>query len=70
MMETRAKVTKSFIAINEAKEEWERSKQGRDQLAVFLQLKNNVFKKNQLYKTAKKELDGDPDEEDKLEVEK
>ena len=52
------------------KEEQERSKQERDELVVFLQLKNNVFEKNQLYKTAKKELDSDPDDEDKHEVEK
>ena len=51
------------------KEEQERSKQERDQLAVFLQLKNDVFEKNQLYKTAKKELDNDPDDEDKHEAE-
>ena len=69
MMESLAKVTKSFVSINEAKEEWERSKQERDQLVVFLQLKNNVFEKNQLYKTAKKELEDDPDDEDKHEVE-
>ena len=29
MMETQAEVTKSFISINEVKEEWERSKQER-----------------------------------------
>ena len=68
-METQAKVTKSFVAINEVKEEQERSKQERDQLVVFLQLKNDVFEKNQLYKTAKKELDNDPDDEDKHEAE-
>ena len=63
-------VAKSFVSINEAKEEQERSKQERDQLVVYLQLKNDVFKKNQLYKTAKKELDNDPDNEDKNEAEK
>ena len=70
MMETQAGITKSFVSINKVKAEWERSKQERDQLVVFLQLKNDVFEKNQLYKTAKKELDNDPDDEDKHEAEK
>ena len=70
MMETWANIAKSFITINEVKEEQERSKQERDQLVVFLQLKNNVFEKNQLYDTAKKVLDDDPDDEDKHEAEK
>ena len=70
MMESRADITKSFVSIKEVKEEWERSKQERDQLVVFLQLKNNVFEKNQLYKTAKKELEDNPNDEDKHEAEK
>ena len=70
MMESQADIAKSFISINEVKEEQERSKQERDQLVVFLQLKNDVFKKNQLYKTAKKELEDDPNDEDKHEAEK
>ena len=70
MMESQADVAKSFISINEAKEEWERSKQERDQLVVFLQLKNNVFEKNEQYKTVKKELEDDPNDEDKHEAEK
>ena len=45
MMESQANIAKSFVSINEAKEERERSKQERDQLVVFLQLKNDVFKK-------------------------
>ena len=69
MMETQAEVTKSFISINEVKEEWERSKQERSTSCIS-SIKNNVFEKNQLYKTAKKELDNDPDDEDKHEAEK
>ena len=42
MMESQANVAKSFVSINEAKEEWEKSKQESDQLVVFLQLKNYV----------------------------
>ena len=45
LMDSRTDVAKSFVSINAAKEERERSKQERDQLAVFLQLKNDVFKK-------------------------
>ena len=45
MMESQDDIAKSFVSINEAKEERERSKQERDQLVVFLQLKNDVFKK-------------------------
>ena len=56
--------------MNKVKEEQERSKQERDQLFVFLQLKNDVFKKNKLHKTAKKELEDDPDDVDKHEAEK
>ena len=52
------------------KEEQERSKQERDQLVVFSQLKNDVFEKNHLHKTAKKELEDDPDDVDKHEAEK
>ena len=70
MMESQADIAKSFVSINEAKEEWERSKQERDQLVVFLQLKNDVFEKNQLYKAAKKELEDDPNDEDKDEAKK
>ena len=70
MMESRADVAKSFVSMNKAKEEWERSKQERDQLLVFMQLKNDVFEKNQLYKTAKKELEDNPDDADKHEVKK
>ena len=33
-----------------------------------MQLKNDVFKKNQLYRTAKKELEDDPDDVDKHEA--
>ena len=69
-MDSRTDVAKSFVSINTAKEERERSKQERDQLAVFLQLKNDVFKKNQQHKTAKKELEDDPDDVDKNEAEK
>ena len=70
MMDSCTNVAKSFVSINKAKEEWERSKQERDQLVVFLQLKNDVFEKNQLHKTAKKELEDDPDDVDKHEAEK
>ena len=35
-----------------------------------MQLKNDVFEKKQLYKTAKKELEDDPDDADKHEAEK
>ena len=70
MMDSRTNVAKSFVSINAVKEEWERSKQERDQLAVFLQLKNDVLEKNQLHKTAKKELADDPDDVDKHEAEK
>ena len=69
-MDSRTNVAKSFVSINAAKEERERLKQERDQLAVFLQLKNDVFEKNQLHKTAKKELEDDPDDVDKNEAEK
>ena len=65
-----AALTKDGTLYRIIKEERERLKLERDQLAVFLQLKNDVFEKNQLYKTAKKELDDDPDDEDKHEVEK
>ena len=70
MMDSRTNIAKSFLYINEAKEERERSKQERDQLVVFLQLKNDMFEKNQLHKTAKKELEDDPDDVDKHEAEK
>ena len=70
LMDSHTDVAKSFVSINAAKEERERSKQERDQLAVFLQLKNDVFKKNQQHKTAKKELEDDPDDVDKIEAEK
>ena len=70
LMDSRTDVAKSFVSINAAKEERERSKQERDQLAVFLQLKNDVFEKNQQHKTAKKELQDDPDDVDKVEAEK
>ena len=70
LMDSRTDVAKSFVSINAAKEERERSKQERDQLAVFLQLKNNVFEKNQQHKTAKKELQDDPEDVDKVEAEK
>ena len=69
-MDSHTDVAKSFVSINAAKEEQERSKQERDQLAVFLQLKNDVFEKNQQHKTAKKELEDDPDDVDKNEAEK
>ena len=69
MMESQADITKSFVSINEVKEEWERSKQERDQLVVFFK-KNDAVQKNQLYKTAKKELEDDPDDEGKHEAEK
>ena len=39
LMDSRTDVAKSFVSINGAKEEQERSEQERDQLAVFLQLK-------------------------------
>ena len=58
------------MSINEAKEERERSKQERDQLLVFMQLKNDMFETTQLYKMAKKELEDDPDDVDKQEAEK
>ena len=70
MMDSRTNVAKSFVSINAAKEEQERSKQERDQLVVFLQLKNDVFEKNQLHKTAKKELEDDPDDVNKHEAKK
>ena len=70
MMDSCTNVAKSFVPINAAKEEQERSKQERDQLVVFYQLKNNVFETNQLHKTAKKELEDDPDDVDKHEAEK
>ena len=70
LMDSCTDVAKSFVSINAAKEERERSKQERDQLAVFLQLKNDVFEKNQQHKTAKKELEDDPDDVDKNEAEK
>ena len=70
MMESRADVAKSFVSINKAKEEWERLKEERDQLLVFMQFNNDVFEKIQLYKTAKKELEDDPDDADKHEAEK
>ena len=70
LMDSRTDVAKSFVSINAGKEERERSKQERDQLAVFLQLKNDVFEKNQQHKTAKKELEDDPDDVDKNEAEK
>ena len=54
MMESRADVAKSFVSINEAKEERERSKQERDQLLVFMQLKNDVFKKTSYTKWQKR----------------
>ena len=69
-MDSCTDVAKSFVSINEVKEEWERSKQERDQLVVFLQLKNDVFEKNQLHKTVQKELEDDPDDVDKHEAEK
>ena len=53
MMELRANVAKSFVSINEAKEERERSKQERDQLLVFIQLKNDVFEKTSCTKWQK-----------------
>ena len=59
MMESQASIAKSFVSINKAKEEKDRSKQERDQLLVFMQLKNDVFEKTQLYKMAKKELEDD-----------
>ena len=68
LMDSRTDVAKSFVSINAAKEEWERSKQERDQLAVFLQLKNDVIEKNPLHKTAKKELEDDPDDVDNHEA--
>ena len=70
MMDSCTNIAKSFVSINKAKEEWERLKQERDQLVLFLQLKNDVLKKNQLHKTAKKELEDDPDDVDKHEAEK
>ena len=70
LMDSCTDVAKSFVSINAAKEEQERSKQERDQLAVFLQLKNDVFEKNQLHKTSKKELEDDPDDVNKNEAEK
>ena len=56
MMETQAKVAKSFVAINEVKEVQERSKQERDELAVFLQLKNNVFEKKPAIQNSKERV--------------
>ena len=70
MMDSCTIIAKSFVSINKAKEEQERSKQERDQLAVFLQLKNDVFERNQLHKTTKKELEDDPDDVDKHKAEK
>ena len=70
LMDSRADVAKSFVSINAAKEERERLKQERDQLAVFLQLKNDMFEKNRLHKTAKKELEDDPEDVDKNEADK
>ena len=70
LMDSHTDVAKSFVSINAAKEERERSKQERDQLAVFLKLKNDMFEKNQQHKTAKKELEDDPDDVDKNEAEK
>ena len=70
MMDSCTDIAKSLVSINKAKEEQERSKQERDQLVVFLQSKNNVFEKNQLHKTAKKELEDDPDDVDKHEAKK
>ena len=70
LIDSRTDVAKSFVSITAAKEERERSKQERDRLAVFLQLKNDVFEKNQQHKTAKKELQDDPDDVDKIEAEK
>ena len=69
-MDSCTNVAKSFVSINAAKEERERLKQERDQLAVFLQLKNDVLEKNQLHKTAKNELEDDPDDVDKHEANK
>ena len=54
MMESRADIAKSIVSINEAKEEWERLKQEIDQLLVFMQLKNDVFKKNSYTKLQKR----------------
>ena len=45
MMDSRTDVAKSFVSINAAREEQERSEQERDQLVLFLQLKNDVFEK-------------------------
>ena len=53
MMEVQDDVAKSFVSINEAKEERERSKQERDQLLVFMQLKNDVFEKTSYTKWQK-----------------
>ena len=69
-MDSRTNIAKPFVSINKAKKEQERLKQERDQLVVFLQLKNDVFEKNQLHKTAKKELEDDPDDVDMHEAEK
>ena len=38
--------------------------------SCIFSIKKQCYKKNQLYKTAKKELNNDPDDEDKHEVEK
>ena len=72
MMDSHTDIAKSFVSvsINEVKEEQERLKQERDQLVVFLKLKNDVFEKNQLHKTAKKELEDDPDDIHKHKVKK
>ena len=45
LMDSCTDVAKSFVSINAAKEERERSKQERDQLAVFLQLKMTCSRK-------------------------
>ena len=45
LMDSHTDVAKSFVSINAAKEERERSKQERDQLAVFLQLKMTCSRK-------------------------
>ena len=54
MMESRANIAKSFVSINEAKEEWERSKQERDQRVVFLQLKKMFLRKTSYTKQQRK----------------
>ena len=70
MVDSCTDIAKSFVSINKVKEEWERSKQERDQLVVLLRLKNDVFEKNQLHKTAKNEFEDDPDNVDKHKAEK